>query len=254
MEEYSINQLSQLAGVSARTLRYYDEIGLLRPARVNEAGYRFYGPKEAAVLQQILFYRERDLDLKTIRKILLEKDFDMLAAMEEHLAELEKRKAHTEALIRTVEKTIRHMKGECEMSDQEKFEALKKKAVLEKEKAYGAEAREKYGAEAVEASNRKLMGMTETQWKRFEELEKEILKRLETAVEQGAAADSEEAEEIFGLHKEWLSASWKQYSPQAHRGVAAMYVADQRFTQYYDRNVPGCAALLKEIVERFAVD
>lgn len=56
---YSIRELSEIAGVSARTLRYYDQIGLLKPAYTNEAGYRFYGEQEINMLQQILFYRER---------------------------------------------------------------------------------------------------------------------------------------------------------------------------------------------------
>ena len=129
--EYSIKELSEMAGVSARTLRYYEEIGLLKPSRVSDAGYRYYESKEAAVLQQILFYRERGFALKTIQKIIYDKEFDMLGAMEEHLLELEKQRADTESLIRTVKKTIQSMKGECEMSDKEKFQALKEKKIRE---------------------------------------------------------------------------------------------------------------------------
>ena len=103
--EYSIKELSELAGVSARTLRYYDEIGLLKPLRVSDAGYRYYGEKETALLQQILFYRERGFELKTIQKIIYDKEFDMLEAMEEHLRQLENQKKHTELLIQTV-KTV----------------------------------------------------------------------------------------------------------------------------------------------------
>ena len=143
--EYSIKELSELAGVSARTLRYYDEIGLLKPLRVNEAGYRYYGEREVESLQQILFYRERGFELKTIQRIIYDEKFDMLNAMEEHLLALEKQKADTEALILTVKKTIQSIKGECVMSDKEKFQALKEKAVRENEEMYGAEAREKYG-------------------------------------------------------------------------------------------------------------
>ena len=67
--EYSIRELSELAGVSARTLRYYDEIGLLKPSRTSDAGYRFYGEKEVELMQQILFYRERGLELEQIAQI-----------------------------------------------------------------------------------------------------------------------------------------------------------------------------------------
>ena len=89
---YSIKELSDMAGVSARTLRWYDRIGLLQPAFVNDAGYRFYGEREVDLLQQILFYRERGVELKKIRSIIYEDDFDIMAAMEEHLCELEEQK------------------------------------------------------------------------------------------------------------------------------------------------------------------
>lgn len=249
--EYSIRELSELAGVSARTLRYYEEIGLLKPSRVSDAGYRYYDSKEVAVLQQILFYRERGFALKTIQKIIYDKEFDMLEAMEEHLLELEKQRENTETLIRTVKKTIQSMKGECKMTDREKFEALKEKAVHANEEAYGVEIRKKYGDDLVDKSNRKVLNMTEVQWERFMELEKEILRRLEECVKKGIAPDSEEAKEIVAMHKEWLYMTWKQYNVEAHKGVAAMYVADERFTKYYDRNITGCAKFLSEAVQHF---
>lgn len=247
--EYGIKELSQLAGVSARTLRYYDEIGLLKPSRVTDAGYRFYGQKEVAVLQQILFYRERGFDLKTIQKVIYDKNFDMLRAMEEHLQELENQKAITEALIQTVKKTIQHMKGAYDMSDKEKFQALKDKMIQENEKKYGAEARRKYGEEQVDSANRKMMNLTETQFLRWQELDEEIRSRLEEGVKAGIFADSEEARQIAMLHREWLSISVTNYSAQMHRGIATMYVADERFTKYYDRNEQGCAQLLHDAVK-----
>ncbi len=82
---YQVKELADLAGVSARTLRYYDSIGLLKPACVNEAGYRLYGEREVDLLQQILFYRERGMDLKEIRDILYTENFDILGALREHL-------------------------------------------------------------------------------------------------------------------------------------------------------------------------
>ena len=250
--EYSIKELSELAGVSARTLRYYDEIGLLKPSRVNEAGYRYYGEREVESLQQILFYRERGFELKTIQKIIYDENFDMLNAMEEHLQALEKQKADTEALILTVQKTIQSIKGECVMSDKEKFQALKEKTVRENEEMYGTEVREKYGDDQVDVSNQKMLNMTETQWERFQGLEKAILMRLEEAVEHRMEAENEALKEIVELHKEWLCMTWKQYSAEAHKGVAMMYVADERFTKYYDRNVQGCARLLCKAVQYWA--
>ena len=249
--EYGIRELSQLAGVSTRTLRYYDEIGLLKPSRVTEAGYRCYGPEEAAVMQQILFYRERGFDLKTIRRILYDGDFDMLRAMEDHLRALEERKAETETLIRTVRKTILHMKGACEMSDREKFQAFRDRMLRENETDYGTEARQKFGDGQVDAANRKMMGLTEARFAQWQALDGEILRRLKDGVSAGIPADSEEARQIAMLHREWLTAAAPQYSPRMHRGIAAMYIADERFTRYYDRDLDGCAQLLHDAVQRW---
>ena len=135
------------------------------------------------------------------------------------------------------------------MSDKEKFQALKEKTIQDNEKAYGAEARRKYGDDQVDASNQKMLHLNEEQWERYQHLDEEILRRLESAVGAGIAIDSEEAKELVALHKEWLSMSIKQYNVQMHKGIAMMYVADQRFTKYYDRNVTGCAQFLCDAVQ-----
>lgn len=250
--EYSIRALSELAGVSARTLRYYDEIGLLKPKYVTEAGYRFYGEKELAILQQILFYRERGFDLKQIRRILFQDGFDLMNALEEHLLELEKQRAYMDFLIRTVKQTISSMKGECKMSDQEKFAAFKERMAKENEAAYGAEIRETYGEDTVDASNRKMLQMSEEEWDQFQKLGSEINDRLKKAVLGGRKPESEEAKKIAVLHREWLMTTWPSYTASMHKGVAAMYTADARFAQYYDQEVSGCAQFLKEAVEYWA--
>lgn len=247
--EYSINELSKLAGVSARTLRYYDEIDLLKPSRISEAGYRYYDENQVDKLQQILFYRERGLELKVIRQIINDKDFDMIKAMEEHLLCLEKQKEETESLIQTVKKTILSMKGQCKMTDKEKFQTLKEKMISDNEKSYGVEVRQKYGNEAVDESNKNWMNLSEEQFERWQKLDKDILESLEAAVLANRKADSEDAKKIAELHKAWLKISLPKYNEQMHKGIAAMYVVDERFTKYYDKNVEGCAALLSEAVK-----
>lgn len=249
---YSIRELSELAGVSARTLRYYGEIGLLKPAHVSEAGYRSYGENEVKLLWQILFYRERGFGLKEIKKLIYQEDSDILSALEEHLRELEEQREHMDLLIRTVENTILSMKGEYSMSDKEKFEVFKKAVVEENEKRYGAEIRERYSEGQVDAANRKILDMSEGERKHFEDLEAEIRERLESIVISGKGLESEEAAKIVRMHKEWLCMTWEKYSPEAHKGVAQLYAADERFTEYYDRKVPGCAELLCRAVEFWA--
>ena len=205
------------------------------------------------MLQQILFYRERGFDLKRIRQILYWDDFDIMNALEEHLLELEEQKRHVDALIRTVKQTIRQVKGECRMSDKEKFEAFKERIIRENEEAYGKEIREKYGDEEVDATNKKLMNMSEADYERFKNLGEEIKTRLKEGVESGTRPDSEEAKRIVILHKEWLGMTWKKYTEEAHKAIANMYICDERFKAYYDAEASGCADLLEQAV-RFWVD
>lgn len=247
--EYGIRELAQMAGVSARTLRYYDEIGLLKPLYTTEAGYRYYGEKEAELLQQILFYRERGMGLQQISRIIHEDSFDVFNALEEHLFALEAQRENIDRLIFAVKRTMASMKGEITMDTQEKFQVFKEKVVRKKEEAYGKESRAKYGDMAVEEANRRILDMTEEDYERFQNLGEEILKQLEEAVREGEDPRGEKGKRIVKLHKEWLGYTWKTYSEQAHKGLAAMYVEDERFTKYYDRQISGCAKFLKEAAE-----
>ena len=135
------------------------------------------------------------------------------------------------------------------MKDSEKFRAFKENLIHENEEKYGEEIREKYGDEEVDASNRKMMNMSEEKWQQFKMLEEEIKAALKEAVLAGVSPDSADARKIVGLHKEWLQMTLKQYSPEIHKGIAAMYAADERFKAYYDSEVAGCADLLANAVK-----
>lgn len=135
------------------------------------------------------------------------------------------------------------------MSDKEKFEAFKERVIKEHEEMYGAEARKQYGDEEVDAVQRKLLNMSEEDYERFQNLGEEIRLRLKEAVLAGMKSDSEEAGRIVMLHKEWLGMTWKKYTEEAHRAIADLYVADERFKIYYDREVAGCAKFLEEAIK-----
>ncbi|MDR1771080.1 MAG: MerR family transcriptional regulator [Hungatella sp.] len=246
--EYTINKLAKLAGVSTRTLRYYDELGLLSPARVSSNGYRIYGQKEIDRLQQILFYRELGVSLEEIRNILASKDFDGLLALESHLSALLARRKQLNLLVANVEKTIKTMKGEMIMSDQEKFEGFLQKLVDNNERQYGEETRAKYGDGPIDRSNTRVLNMSKEQYIELEELTEDLNKTLKAAFEQGDPA-GELAQKACKLHKKWLCFYWNDYSKEAHKGVTQMYVDDPRFTAYYDKIAPGCAVFLRDAVE-----
>ena len=148
--EYSIQALARLAGVTTRTLRWYDQIGLLKPSRVAESGYRYYGPAEVDRLQDILFYRALGVELARIKECLDDPSFDRLAVLRSHLTALQGERARLEQLIRSVEATIGAMERKETMEDSKKFEAFKRQAVAWHEETYGREARDRYGDREVD--------------------------------------------------------------------------------------------------------
>lgn len=245
--EYTVQKLANLAGISTRTLRYYDEIGILKPARINSSGYRIYGQAEVDRLQLILFYRELDLNLETIKQIITSEAFDKTAALKEHRKQLMAKREQLDLLISNVEKTIEVNEGRSKMSDKEKFEGFKKSMLDDNEKKYGKEIREKYGEDTVNASNQKFMNMTQEEYDKFQRLSQEVLDTLEQAYQTGDPA-GELAQKAVDLHRQWLSFTWNSYSKEAHAGLAQMYVDDERFTAYYDKNQPGCAKFLRDAV------
>ena len=245
--EYSSNKLSKMSGVSARTLRWYDEIGLLKPARVASSGYRVYGQKEVDRLQQILFYRELEFPLEEIKKIMSAPDFDRGQAFQKNLMELSKKRERLDTLIDNITKSMSAMKGAIIMSDTEKFEGFKQKLIDDNEQQYGEEIRAKYGDDTINFSNAKVKGITKEQYAEVEKLSQEVNGTLKAAFEQGDPA-SELAQKACELHKDWLCYFWKEYSKEAHISVAQIYVDDPRFTAYYDKIIPGCAVFLRDAI------
>ena len=244
---YTINELAKLAGISTRTLRYYDELGLLSPERICTNGYRVYSRKEVGRLQQILFYRELGVSLNEISKIISSASFDGTASLHRHLEALIAKRKQLDRLIANVEKTIKEAKGETIMSDQEKFDGFLKKKAEENERKYGEEIRQKYGDDVISRSNDKFTGMTRSQYSEVEKLSAELNESLKTAFAQGDPA-GELAQKTCELHKKWLCCFWDSYSKEAHIGVTQMYVDDPRFTEYYDKIAPGCAVFLRDAV------
>jgi len=245
--EYTVQKLAKLAGISTRAIRYYDEIGLLKPARINSSGYRIYGSKEVDRLQQILFFRELEFPIEKIKEIIDSPDYDEIKALLQHREQLLIKRNQLDMLIQNVEKTIKHKERGVYMTDKEKFEGFKEDLIIENEKKYGKEIREKYGDDAVDASNEKMMNMTKEQYQEFEKLNQMILDTLEEAMETGDPA-GELAQKACEMHKKWLSFTWDKYSPEAHAGLAQMYVDDERFSEYYDKRKPGMAKFLRDAI------
>lgn len=138
------------------------------------------------------------------------------------------------------------------MTDREKFESMKQRVIAENEAAYGREVRERYGSEAADGSARRLSGMTEQEWEQMQAEEKGYQAALLRAMEAGDPA-GEDAQEACRLHRAWLGRCWtpEMLTDEAHIQLVEMYGQDERFTAFYEKIAPGCAAFFAQAVRAF---
>ena len=193
---FTVKQLSKLAGITPRTLHHYDAIGLLKPSQVGENGYRYYGEESLLRLQQILFYRELDMPLEDIKKIVGRRDFDVLNALESHKDALKKRVERLNVLLSTVDNTINHLKGKRTMSEKELFEGFSE----EEQEKYAEEAAQKWDAETVGASNEKWKSYSDAEKKKILAEGNALYTDLAAVMSKGAASKDVQAI-VAGWHK-----------------------------------------------------
>lgn len=238
---FTVKQLSKLAGITPRTLHYYDEIGLLKPSQVGENGYRYYGEDALNRLQQIMLYRELDLPLENIKKIMGRRDFDVFSALEGHKAELAKRIAKMERLISTVDLTILYLKGKKDMSKKQLFEGFSDEQQAEYEK----EALQLYDPETVKASNTRWKNYTAAEKQRIGDEGNAVYETILQAMPKGPASHEAQAGvERWRHHMEYF---WVPNDDQLV-GLADLYNDAPRFKANFDKIDPKLAAFIREAV------
>jgi DNA-binding transcriptional MerR regulator len=239
---FTVKQLSRLAGVTPRTLHYYDQIDLLKPSRVGDNGYRYYGEEALARLQQIMLYRELDMPLEDIKAILGGRDFDVLSALESHKSALRQRVARMERLIATVDRTILHLKGKTTMSQKQYFEGFSDEQQAEYEK----EALQTYDPETVKAANKKWKGYTDAEKRRIGEEGNAVYGEFLLALPKGPA--SPEAQACVERWRRHIEYFWVPDEAQL-LGLAEGYNDDPRFRANFDKIHPDLAGFIREAVK-----
>ncbi|WP_099974055.1 MerR family transcriptional regulator [Lactobacillus terrae] len=232
--KYSINELAKLAGISTRTLRYYDQIDLLKPSEKSAAGYRYYDENQVDKLQEILFYRELNFKLSEIIKIQSDGHLNRSEILNEQKDLLIEERNKYDQLIQLIDQTINSEEGGTKMTDQQKFEAFKKGAIKENTEKYGSELTEKYSSEEIDESNRKFMNLSEEDYRKMSEVEEEMIKYL---IEYDKTKTPELAEQIYLKHQQWLKFTMPNYTPAIYRAIVEMYINDSRFSDYYINKV-----------------
>ncbi|ELJ9333970.1 MerR family transcriptional regulator [Staphylococcus pseudintermedius] len=225
---YTIKVVSELTGLSTRTLRYYDQIGLLNPSNSSEAGYRLYNEKDIAQLQQIMIYKNMQLPLGQIKAV-LEEDTLIEDTLNRHLHYLEQQQQQIAKQIKLIEKQI----GGIEMTQEEKFSQLKADALSEINAKYGEELAQKYTSTQVKAQHEHFKNLTQDEYQSAESAEATLFLLLKTIEEQALPIAHPTAEQAFLAHQNWLKHMVPNYSTDYHQQLADLYIQDSRFSAYY---------------------
>lgn len=230
--EYSIRQLAKQSGVTGRTLRYYDSIGLLRPVRADRNGQRFYDDAARLRLQQILFYRELAFPLEDIKAMIDHPKFDLVESLRGQKRMLLERRTNLNKLIASIDATITHMNDQTNPSDDDLYGGftLEEKTKL---KEYEKEAEQKWGGtEAWKESQRRAKGFTKDDWDAIKNETDANLWALIALMAEGKAPESDEVQAEVAKHRAGINRFY-DCTDGVYRGLADMYLADDRFAAFY---------------------
>jgi MerR family transcriptional regulator, thiopeptide resistance regulator len=246
---YAVKELAKISGVSVRTLHFYDEVGLLKPAYYGANGYRYYEEKQLLLLQQILFFRRLGLELKQIKRLLGQSDFDACAALRSHRKILQENLRTARELIKTIDQTLEHLEGKRKMKTTEMFKGFDQKKQDEHEryliKRYGDGMRE-----GIAESKRKVKDWTKRDWEKSGNEWNQICKDLITAMVKSAPASGGQVQEIIRRHFNWLKQFWTP-TRESYRGHAE-FLLDSELRQAYDAQDPKLAVFMAKAMKVFA--
>jgi DNA-binding transcriptional MerR regulator len=241
---YTIKQIADMAGVTTRTIRYYDQIDLLKPVETHANGYRYYDRSSLLTLQQIMFFRELDLPLEDIRDIIKRPDFDMVDALQKHRMSLQTQQTRLQRLLRTLDQTIDSLNGMGEISEEEYFKGFD-------QSEYEEEVRARWG-------NTSYYTESQQKWASYSPQQQEEIKEKGShmitdmvGTDPSAKPEDTNIQQAVGAYYDYLNRYFYTCDLEFFRGLSDMWVADPRFAANYERVRPGGAAFVREAVHYY---
>ncbi|MBA2649616.1 MAG: MerR family transcriptional regulator [Legionella sp.] len=231
---YTVKQLAKLSGVSSRTLRFYDEINLLKPGYYGENNYRYYEEEQLLMLQQILFYRELGFRLSDIQRIINNDDFNTIEALESHKNILKQDLNRKENLIKTIDKTIARIRGNTKMKDEELYYGFDSKKQKQHEK-YLVE-KGILTQEFLNECNAKVKNWSDKEKNVFIHDIERIMNALIMAIDKKLLPSSEEVQNLLHEHYIWLKRTWTP-TKESYTGLIQLYQTPE-FRKFYDDRHP----------------
>lgn len=231
---YTIGQLAKLSGVSPRTLRHYESLGLINPART-ESGYRAYASQDVKRLAHILSMKACGLTLSEIAEVLQESaGQNVIKLLAANLKRLHEQQQTLQLAIEHTQQALIKAERIEHMSTEQAFESMKQNAVETWDKTYGAEARARYGEKAINNANEAMLHMSQQEWSNKEQLEQKVITLLKHMLQEKAPS-KEQQRALVETHRQWVAVHWGT-KPQGeiHKSLAQSYLEDNRFKTYYD--------------------
>ena len=242
---YTIGQVARFARVTVRTLHHYDEIGLLRPRLRSAAGHRRYDDADLDRLQQILFYRELGFPLDQVAVLLDDPDADPVAHLRRQHALLTGRIDRLQQMAEAVRRAMEARTMGINLTPEDKFEVFGDYDPDE----HAEEVRERWGnTEAYAQSQARVSSYTKEDWLRIKAEQEAWFARITAAMDAGEPAGGEAAMDLAEEHRQSITRFYYDCGHDMHTGLAGMYVADPRFTAYYEGIAPGLARYLHDAI------
>ncbi|MBA2307249.1 MerR family transcriptional regulator [Candidatus Dependentiae bacterium] len=246
---YTVKKLSELSGVTIRTLHFYEELGILKPAYHGSNGYRYYEEKELLQLQQILFFKELGFTLKKIQKVLGRSDFDQLAALHSHRKSISMEWEKLGQLIKTIDKTINHLQGKKKMKDQEIFDGFTL-GIVKRAK----EGESYFVAEALVLASIKNINVEKREQSYYDNLTKKahaIFKEVVDCIESGSISASDKVQRIIKKHHAFTE-EHHNATKEVYKALAQLYREHPAYRKQLDPFHPKLAEFLAQGMEIFA--
>lgn len=240
---YSVGKVSDLAGVTIRTLHHYDEIGLLSPGGRSAAGYRIYEEPDLERLQQILFYRELGFALEEIATIVDDPRTDAVGHLRRQRGLLTERIERLQKMVAAIDYEMEAREMDIKLTPEERFEVFGDFVPEE----HAEEAEQRWGGtDAYRQSQRRVSNYTQEDWLKIKAEHDEVVANLAALFGSGAAPDSEEAMAAAEAHRRHISRWYYECSHEIHRGLGEMYVGDERFRANYEVLAPGLSEFIRD--------
>lgn len=245
-EHLTVGRLAELAGVTVRTLHHYDEIGLVCPSARTAAGYRAYSAADVERLRQVLLYRRLGFGLREVAELIGDPDTDAVAHLRRQRALLLEQRDHVDDMVAAIDKELEARAMGINLTPEEQLE------VFGTDKAGGEwadEAEQRWGGTGpYEESRRRTATYTKGDWTRIKAETDENIAAFAALLRAGAAADGPDAMDQAERHRQHISRYFYDCGYAMHRGLAGMYLADERFTANYDSVEPGLAQYVHDAI------